>query len=136
MSSGIDAVRAALVADAALLALVPSSRIGAGDLPQDTDLPALSLTSVSKVDRNIPNPGTYRYVTERVQVTIHAKNYPEQKAVEAAVRRAAADKVNLAVPGLINVTIHTDGSGPDIMNTQASIYLGSQDFRTTYSELR
>lgn len=136
MSSGIDAVRAALVAYAPLTALVPATRIGAGDLPQGTDLPALSLTSISKVDRNIPNPGTYRHVTERVQVMIHANDYPSQKAIEAAVRKAAADKIGTSVSGLINVTIHTDGGGPDIMNEQASIHLGTQDFKVTYSELR
>lgn len=136
MSSGIDAVRTALIADATLIALVPAVRIGAGDLPQGVALPALSLTSISKVDRNIPNPGTYRYVTERIQVMIHAANYPSQKAVTSAVRGAAADKINLSVSGLLNVTIHTDGAGPDIMNEEASIYLGTQDFRVTYSEVR
>jgi hypothetical protein len=136
VSSGIDAVRAALIANAPLIALVPAARIMAGDLPQGTTLPALSLTSISKVDRNIPNPGSYRHVTERVQVMIHAANYPSQKAVEAAVRRAAADKLDVSVSGLVNITIHTDGAGPDIMNEEASIHLGTQDFRTTYSELR
>jgi hypothetical protein len=136
MSSGIDAVRAALIADATLTGLVPATRIGAGDLPQDIALPALSLTSISKVDRNIPNPGVHRFVTERVQVMIHAANYPSQKAIEAAVRGAAADQLNVSVSGLLNVTIHTDGAGPDIMNEEASIYLGTQDFRVTYSEVR
>lgn len=136
MSSGIDAVRAALVANGTLTALVPTARIGAGDLPQGVTLPALSLTSISKVDRNIPNPGVYRYVTERVQVMIHAKDYPQQKAVEAAVRGAAADKLNVSVAGLLNVTIHTDGAGPDIMNEEASVHIGTQDFRVTYSETR
>jgi hypothetical protein len=136
MSSGIDAVRAALVADATLTALVPAARIGGGDLPVDIDLPALSLTSISKVDRNIPNPGTHRFVTERVQVMTHARDYPQQKAIEAAVRGAAADQLNVSVAGLLNVTIHTDGAGPDIMNEEASIHLGTQDFRVTYSEVR
>lgn len=136
MSSGIDAVRTALVADATLTALVPATRIGAGDLPHGTQLPALSLTSISKLDRNIPNPGTYRHVTERIQVMVHAKDYPSQKAIEAAVREAAADQVGLAVSGLINVTIHTEGGGPDFMNEEASVHLGTQDFRVTYSEVR
>jgi len=136
MSTGIDAVRTALIADATLTGLVPAARIGAGDLPQGITLPALSLTSISKVDRNIPNPGAYRHVTERVQVMIHAANYPSQKAIEKAVRGAAADQVGFAVSGLVNVTIHTDGGGPDFTNEEASIHLGTQDFRVTYSEVR
>lgn len=136
MSSGIDAVRAALVADSTLTGLVPATRIGAGDLPQGTQLPALSLTSLSKVDRNIPNPGTYRHVIERVQVMIHARDYPQQKAIEVAVRGAAADQLNVSVSGLVNVTIHTAGAGPDMRSEEAAVHLGTQDFRVTYSELR
>lgn len=136
MSSGIKAVRTALVADAPLLALVPAARIVGDDLPQGTILPAISLSSISQVDRNIPNPGAYRYVTERVQAMVHARDKPQQDAVKAAVKRAAADKVGLVVSGLLNVTIHTDGAGPDITNEEASVRLGTQDFRVTYSEVR
>lgn len=135
MADGVAAVRSVLVADAPLIALVPAARIQAGVLPQTIALPALSITSISKVDRNIPNPGTYRFVTERVQVTVLAANYPSQKQIMAAVRKAAADKFP-TVSGIIRVTIHTDSAGPDFMNEDASIYQGSQDFRVTYSELR
>lgn len=134
--TGVVAVRTVLIANAALTALVPPARIGAGVLPQDTALPAISLTSVSKVDRNIPAPGNYRHVSERVQVTVLARNYPEQLAVMAAVRGAAADQVNPVVSGLTAVTIHTEGAGPDIFSAEASIYQGEQDFRVTYTEAR
>lgn len=136
MATGIDAVRAALIASADLTTLVPATRIQAGDMPQGTTLPALSLTSLSKVDRNVLSPGADRHVTERIQVMVHARNYPSQKAIEGAVRAAAADRIGLAVPGLANVTIHTESGGPDMMNEEASIYLGMQDFIVTYSEQR
>lgn len=135
MADGVEAVRTALIGDATLTALVPATRIGAGPLPRNTALPAISLASVSKVDRNILNPGTYRFVRERVQATVHASDYPELKQVMTALRGAAADTFP-TVSGLINVTIHTDGAGPDFMNEDASIYMGEQDFATTYSELR
>lgn len=135
MADGVSTVLQLLSNDAPLLALVPITRMSAGVLPQGIALPAISVTSVSKNDRNIPNAGTYRYVVERVQVTVLASTYPSQKAVLAAVRKAAADKFP-TVSGLIRVTVHTDTAGPDFMNEDASVYIGSQDFRTSYSELR
>jgi hypothetical protein len=138
MSDGVATLKQLLHADATLLALVPAARIQAGVLPQGTALPTISITSVSKVDRNLMSPDTYRHVAERVQVTVHASTYPSQKAVLRAVRKAAADKFP-TVSGLVNVTVHTDSAGPDFMIKEtdfesASIYIGSQDFKVTYSE--
>jgi len=135
MADGVAAVRQLLVAHAPLTALVPAARIQAGVLPIGTTLPAISIMSVSKVDRNIPNPGTYRHVVERVQVTVMASTYVSQKAVLAAVRKAAADKFP-TVSGIIRVTVHTESTGPDFMDAEASIHMGSQDFRVTFSEAR
>lgn len=132
---GVAAVRVALVADAPLIALVPAARIVAGVLPQGATLPAIALQSISKNDRNIPNPGVYRHVQERVQVTVLAKTYPSQQQILRAVRKAAADKFP-TVTGLTQVTIHTLTAGPDFMNEEASIHIGSQDFNVTYSEQR
>lgn len=130
--SGVVAVRTALVADAALLALVPATRIVTGPLPQEMALPAISLRSVSTVDLNIPNPGSTRFVTERVQVTIVASTEPERRQVKAAVKKAAADQVELSVSGLTHVSIHTDRAGPDIEGDSG--WQASQDFRVKYNE--
>lgn len=132
---GVAAVRSALVADATLTGLVPASRIVAGALSQGVGLPAIALESISKTDRNILDPGTTRHVSERVQVTVLAANYPSQKAVLRAVRHAAGDKFP-TVTGVANVTIHTDGAGPDLISEDASIRIGTQDFRVTYTETR
>lgn len=132
---GVAAVKQLLHADGTLTALVPAARIQAGALPQGITLPALALESISKVDRNIPAPGADRHVSERVQVTVLAKTYPSQKEIMRAVRHAVADKFP-TVSGLVNVTVHTDGSGPDLINDDASIRIQTQDFRVTYSETR
>lgn len=132
---GVAAVRVALVANGTLTALVPATRIIAGVLPQGTAIPGIALQSISKDDRNIPSPGTYRMVRERVQVTVLASDYPSQQQILRAVRGAAADKFP-TVTGLIRVTIHTMAAGPDIINEEAGIYIGTQDFSVTYSEVR
>lgn len=133
---GVAAVRSVLVADAPMIGLVPAARIIAGPLPLNVILPALSLQSISKVDRNIPSPGSRRHVRERVQVTVHARNYPEQKAIQRAVRHAAADRLNPAVANLDAITIHTESAGPDFLAEDSSIWMGSDDFLITYLEQR
>jgi len=137
---GVAAVRSVLVADVALLTLVPNvggkSQVIAGPMAIGTTLPAIGLQSISKTDLNIPSPGTHRFVTERVQVTVMAGNYRSQKDILRAVRKAAADQIYPTVAGISGVTIHTEGAGPDFMNEAGSIWLGSQDFVVRYTEER
>ena len=133
--NGVIAVRSLLVADTGVTALVPNARIAAGMLPQGTDLPAISLMSVSSVDRNISAPGPKRRVTERVQVTVLARTYPEVKAIIAAVRNAAADRMP-AINGLADVTVHTDSAGPDFLDEETGIHMQTQDFRVSFNEAR
>lgn len=133
--NGVAVIRQLLTANGALTALMPASRIAAGILPQGTALPALSIMLISSVDRNIPTPGVRRRVTDRVQVTVLAANYPAQRQILAAVKKAAADTMP-TVSGISEVVVHTDSTGPDFMDDKATIYMGSQDFRVTYNEVR
>lgn len=133
--NGVIAVRLLLVGDTGVTALVPTARIAAGMLPQGTDLPAISLMSVSSVDRNIPAPGLKRRVTERVQVTVLARTYPEAKTLIAAIRAAAADQMP-TVDGLFDVTVHTDSAGPDFLDEETGIHMQTQDLRVSFNEAR
>ncbi|GFE73451.1 DUF3168 domain-containing protein [Novosphingobium sp. TCA1] len=133
---GVAALRAVLVANADLTAIAAPDNISAGPRPAGMPLPSVMISRVSATDRNIPSPGMTRHVRERVQVTVLARNYPEQKALLRAVRHAAADRVGLDVPGVSNVTIHTEAAGPDFMSEDTSIWIGVQDFIVTYTETR
>ncbi len=133
--NGVIAVRSLLVADTGVTSLVPVARIAAGMLAQGTDLPAISLMSVSSVDRNVPAPGAKRRVTERVQVTVLARTYPEVKAIIAAARQAAADRMP-TIDGLFDVTVHTDSAGPDFLDEETGIHMQTQDFRVSFNEAR
>jgi hypothetical protein len=132
---GVAIVRAVLVADAALIALVPAARIMAGVLPQGTTLPGIALQSISIVDRNIPNPGAYRHVQERVQATILAKTDVSRTAVKLALRKALDAKYP-TVSGVIRATVHLGLGGPEFINEEASQHLVTQDLMTTYSVAR
>ena len=133
--NGVIAVRSLLVADIGVTSLVPVAQIAAGMLAQGTDLPAISLMSVSSVDRNVPAPSAKRRVTERVQVTVLARTYPEVKAIIAAVRQAAADQTP-NIDGLFDVTVHTDSAGPDFLDEETGIHMQAQDFRVSFNEAR
>lgn len=131
---GVKAVVQVLMADATLTALVPSTRIMAGVLPQGTALPAISVGSVSGVTRKALVKGAHTMRRQRIQVTVMASTYADQTSVQRAVVKAAHAKFP-TVSGITSVTIHHDTSGPDFMNEEASIYLGTDDFLVTYSEV-
>ena len=133
--NGVIAVRTLLVTDTGMTALVPPARIAAGMLPQGTDLPAISLMSVSSADRNILAPSLKRRVTERVQVTVLAASYPQVKDILAAVRRATADQMP-TIDGLFDVTVHTGTAGPDFLDEETGIHMQTQDFRVSFNEAR
>lgn len=133
--SGVKIVRALLVAHAPLTAIVPAARIAGGVIPEGTPAPVLAITEVVGIDRNLMSPGATRHVFDRVQVTIIAVNYAQQKALLALVRKACADQTG-AIAGIDSVTVHTDGKGPDFNDAQAGFYMQTQDFRVWYRETR
>lgn len=121
--------------DSGVTALAASSGIMAGVLPQGMVLPAIGVTSVSRMARHPVAPQPVRHCRERVQVTVIAATYEDQKAVLRAVVRAC-DMAFPIVPGITNVTVRTDAAGPDFMSEDESLHIGLQDFIVTYSEAR
>jgi hypothetical protein len=132
---GVAIIRALLTGDDDMLALVPDDRIAAGALPLDTPLDAISIEMVSTVDRNIIAPGVNRRVMERIQVTGMASTYPRMKGLLRTAKKVAADYVG-SIAGVDNVTVHTASGGPEFMDHDASIYMGSQDFLVGFTEVR
>lgn len=133
--NGVITVRSLLVGCTAVTALVPEARIVAGSLSLGTMIPAIAIMSVSSVDRNIPAPGAKRRVTERVQVTVLARAYPEAKTLIAAVRAAVADQMP-TIDGLTDINVHTDSTGPDFLDEETGIHMQSQDLRVSFNEAR
>lgn len=132
---GVAAVVQLLLGDAGVTGLVAEEDIMAGVLPQGCALPAIGVTSVSRTDRHPLKKGGTTLCRELVQVSVHAADYDSQKAVLRAVVRAC-DARFPEVSGISNVTVHTAQAGPDFMAGDSSIHIGSQDFATTWSEVR
>ncbi len=135
---GVIVIRQLLAADAAVTALVPASgarppRLVAGALPQGVALPAIAITSISATDHLIPAPGATRRVSERVQVTMAAADYPAVRALARAVKHACAARMP-TVAGLGEVTVQTDGAGPDFFDEGAAICFRTQDFLVGFNE--
>lgn len=132
--SGVGIVRTLLAANAPLVAVVPPARIMAGDLPPNTSLPAIDIRKVSDVShRHMKMPASGNHWAERVQVTVHAATYPQQRSILALVR-AGLPSTRGAVGSYSCDSISMDLGGPDMFDPDASIYSGSQDFIVRYIE--
>lgn len=133
MSSAVKAVRYLLAQNAALTAVVPADRIAAGRLGPKTALPAVTIAHISTSRRQVVKNGPTQFCTSRVQVTVHAKAYPDQDAVQRLVRRALPPTRGL-VAGVDLDSIQDGGTGPDIIDAAADIYMGTDDFIVTFNE--
>lgn len=128
----VRVVKHLLAANSALTAVVPAARIAAGSLPQGTQMPAISVMHVgSQSLSEISKQSQDR--TARVQVTIHAKNYPQQKQVLKLVCEAVPRTRGL-IAGVNVVSIRRVGDGPDFSDDAAGIFEQVQDFFVAYSE--
>jgi len=132
--SGVYVIGELLRADANLLAVVPPGRIKAGALSENVQIPAIAVTQISGVDRNILSQGETRRVAERVQVTVLASNYRQRRTLIQLVRRACADKRG-DFAGETDVVVLTDGTGPDFLSDDSAIWMQAQDFSVSYNEL-
>jgi len=124
--SGVAVVIAKMHAHAPLTAVAPASRIMAGDLPIKTQLPAISVTLISSVP-HMTVAMEEDFNTDRVQVTVLAKNYPQMRQILRLVR-AACPATRGTVGGIAVDSIYTTGEGPDFFDDELSIVGGSRDF--------
>ena len=132
--SAIKVIRALLAAHAPVLALVPAARIVAGTVPQGTPLPAIGLTEISSVELPTVSLGQRAVqVTARVQVTVHASTYPEQKAVLQAARLGPGAHTG-TVAGVAVRNVMRDVVGPDMTDDEAGVYQQSRDFKVVLVE--
>ena len=128
--TGADIVAALLLADPAVTAFVPATRVKLGRLPDGVPLPALLARTVSSVDRQpLKRPAIVR-VTDRVSVTVRAASYRDQVAAMKLVRRCCAGRTG-DVGGGSGVSILTAGMGPDL-NGPADSFEQTQDFRVSF----
>ena len=137
--SGVAVVRYLLANNAPVVAVVPASRIIAGDLPLETAMPAISVTQVSSVPFSlIRTVETIRQHTDRVQVTVYRKaepddrGYPGLKSLLTLVLVACAGQRG-TINGVAVDSIMPDIEGSDLPLPELSLYARSRDFIVRWS---
>jgi hypothetical protein len=130
--SGAAITRQLLVARAELIALVPSTRIFAGVVPQGTALPCIGITEVASTDRKTLKGVASIKVNDVVQITVMAPNYPSCKSAMAQARKACRDYVG-DIGRYIAITSHLESKGPDFQS-ESGFVAQTQDVRITFNE--
>lgn len=131
--SDVKVVRYLLANNSGLIAVVPATKIMAGVIPQGTVLPAIAVSHVSTVRQQLISAGVTQLCTSRVQITVHARTYVEQKSVLALVR-SALPRTHGAVSGVNVDSLVHNLDGPDFRDDEAGIFMGSVDYMVTFNE--
>lgn len=131
--SGTAIIRSLLATNSPLIAVIPAARIFAGAIPLNTVLPAIAVTQISGVQRNILGMNGIKYqVTDRVQVTVLGQSYALQKSYMTLIR-AALPHTRGTVNGFNCDSIIQDVEGPDMYEQTSAIYQQSQDYFIKYA---
>lgn len=130
--SDVKAIRHLLISHAPLTAVVPVARIVAGNLPVGCSIPAVSIAHISgvpgsEISQQSPDK------TARVQVTVKAANYPQQKQLIDLVC-AAVPRTRGLIAGVQVESILRGSDGPDFSDDELQIYMQTQDFLVKYSQ--
>lgn len=112
-----------------VLALVEAERVYGGPIPTG-QVPAVGLGHISGTPM-LPVAGPPGLHVERVQATVHARNYAEKMAILAAVLAASADRHG-TVNGVNVVSIRADIEGPDLDDPLKKLFRRSRDFIVTW----
>ena len=125
-------MRALLVGHGPLTDLVAPVRIVGGDVP-DGSLPAVGIREVSRIERDTVARAGNSLVIARVQVTVYASSYPQQKAILNAAKLGAGVYTGL-IAGYQVRSVLRDMIGPDTGDAAAKTFEQSRDFMVTYIE--
>lgn len=130
--SDVKVIRYLLANSAPLTAVVNAEKIVAGEVPQGTPMPAVFVQHRSGVwSKEVSGQG--RLCRARVQVTVMAASYAQQKQIMRLVC-AAVPRTRGVIAGVNVDSILREDDGPDFSNSDAGIFLQAQDFMVLYNE--
>jgi len=116
--------------DAALLAVVPKSRMFPSVIPLGTTLPALTYMLVSSTEDTSISLTSNR-LRSRIQITVAAQTYPQAKQVIALVNTACNHKQGM-FNGIQVDSVIKDGVGADLRDDDEDIFYSAIDFRIAH----
>lgn len=129
--SGVSVIRYTLANNAALIAVVPATKIMAGVLPLNIVFPAISIKQISGNTKKFIKQGSAQYVTERIQVTVLATTYAQQRSILTLIK-TALPSVRATVNSVVVDSISQDFTGPDLYNDDPVIFEQSVDYFVNY----
>ncbi|MFC0131776.1 hypothetical protein [Massilia eurypsychrophila] len=125
-------MNALLMAHSPLTDLV-GTEIWAGDVPVKS-VPAVGIKEISRVEQDtVARSGPNTLVTARIQVTVYASSYPQQKALLTAAKLGPGVHTG-EIAGTTVRSVLRDSVGPDLSNPEAGTFEQSRDFKVTYLE--
>jgi hypothetical protein len=130
--SDVKVIRYLLANNAPLIAVVSASKIMAGLVPEGTVLPAIGINHISGI-WNSEISEQSKTCRARVQITVMASSYPEQKQIMRLVR-AAVPRTRGSIAGVTVDSILREPDGPDFRDDELGIFMQTQDFFVTFSE--
>lgn len=130
--SAVAIVRALLVGHAPLTAIVPAARIVAGDVNLDA-LPAIGIREISAVEQDTVSRAGNSLIRARVQVTVYAESYPQQKTILRTTKLGAGVFTG-QVAGYAVRSVLREAVGPDMGNSAIPTFEQSRDFMVAYIE--
>lgn len=132
--SAVKVIRALLQAHPAVVVLVPLERVFAGTVPQESELPAIGVKEIGRNEfATVARAEKRALVRSRVQVTVYAKSYPEQKAALLAAKLGPGVHAGV-VAGVAVRSVVRGEVGPDLSEEDAEIFEQSRDFIVSYIE--
>ena len=130
--SAVLILRRLLVEHSPLTDLVSTARIVAGDVPVGP-LPAIGITEISAVEHDTVARTESALITARVQVTVYAASYEQQKALLKAAQLGSGVFTG-PIAGFAVRSVLRDSVGPDTGNSTVPTFEQSRDFMVTYIE--
>ena len=125
--SGTAIVRYLLANNASLTATVSADKIKPGLIPINTVLPAIGIRQISGREHQLIKRGSNQLVTERIQITVQASTYVQQKAIVALIR-AALPGTRGTVNGFSVDSVTYESDGPDLEYENPVIFEQSLDY--------
>lgn len=125
--SGVAVLRHLLANNGAVTAVVPATRIFAGDAAIKTAFPLLIVTQISGVPVNYIHNGSRIPQIDRVQVSALATSYATVKQLMGLIFAACPSQKG-TVNGVTVIDIVPDFQGPDLFNDDPVFYSQAQDF--------
>ncbi len=133
MSAAVKVAVYLLTHNSNLLAAVPLAKISPGVIPGGTTLPAIAISHVSTVRKQMLSAPASEFFASRIQVTVMASSYSNLQAVIELVR-AALPRTNGAVDGVAVDSLLHEMDGPDFRDDDVGAYLATIDYVVMFNQ--